>query len=348
MTVSSFEFAVFEGVKAVHKASNLLSPKFAQLGIGTVVLTDVSGSLDLGGAQLANSSLAAGLIVIGNASNVGTAQALSGDATLTSAGVLTISGAAVTTSKIADGSITKAKLDDSVAGLGLHRNGATQQIDINPDGSTLTITNGVLQVQQSGIDTAHLATAAVTVQKLSPGLQAEIGDHETRITNLEAQITLLTSAVAAIQANIPKQFTATSTAGQTSIAVTGFTFDPSNTVLDIDVTIDGRVQTQDTAGGATQSYFKADASTLTLSEALAAGKSVRVFKRGTSSGPSITQVIGSADLTNIAVPVAPITNGAETLGQPQKAWASLYLKDSGSSQVYQLIFTNGGLLLNPV
>ena len=348
MTATILNLAIFEGVHAVHKASNTLSPKFAAIGIGTLTLTDNAGQLDLGGASLTGSALAAGYLLVGNLSGVAAPVALSGDATLTAGGVITISALSVGTSKIANGAITKAKLDDSVAGAGLQRSGLTQQIEANPDQTTLTIGLGLLKVKDSGIDTTQLAGNAVTSLKLSPGLRTELANHEDRIVTLEAQVAGLLAAIAAIQANVPAQFISTSTAAQTQVVVTGFTFDASNLVLDLDVDIDGRGQTQDSSGGTTQSYRKLNATTIEFSDALAAGKRIRVFKRGTTSGPAVNQIIGSADLTNITVPVAPITNGAEALGQPAKGWSSLFLKDSANAQVYELIIVNNQVEFNPV
>lgn len=348
MTVASFEFAIFEGVRAVHKASDLLSPKFAQLGVGTVVLSDTGGTLDLGGAQLSGSQLAAGQVVVGNASNVGVAVTLAGDATLDDTGLLTIANLAVTGAKLGTGAVTNDKLANNVAGVGLSRNGTTLALDVLVDGETLSIVNGVLQIQTSGVDTTQLNNGAVTVIKLSPGLQTEIGNHETRITNLENEVAQLTAALAAIQANTPVQQIFTSADSQTDFTLTLFTLSADNTVLDVEARIDGRVQTQDTSGSTTESFYKVSPTLMRFSAPLPAGKEVVFFKRGTASGPAVIQNVTDAALTNITVPVAPNVNGAEPLGLPQQAWGSLFLKDTASSQVYQLIITNGGIAFNPV
>jgi len=61
------------------------------------------------------STLSDGTIFIGNGLNVATGVALSGDATLTNAGVITIAGDAVTSAKILDGAITNADINGSAA-----------------------------------------------------------------------------------------------------------------------------------------------------------------------------------------------------------------------------------------
>ncbi len=58
-------------------------------------------------------SLENGKIFIGNAADVATGVHLSGDAQLTNTGVMLISPSAITTSKVANGNITNAKLDNS-------------------------------------------------------------------------------------------------------------------------------------------------------------------------------------------------------------------------------------------
>ncbi|MDH4980951.1 hypothetical protein [Hyphomicrobium sp. D-2] len=63
-------------------------------------------------------ALTSARIWVGNASNAATAVALSGDATLSNAGVLTITNNAVTSAKIADGTITGADIANSTIGIG--------------------------------------------------------------------------------------------------------------------------------------------------------------------------------------------------------------------------------------
>ncbi len=60
-------------------------------------------------------TLADGSIFVGNGSNVATAVALSGDATLTNAGVITIGSSAITTTKINNAAVTYAKFNNVAA-----------------------------------------------------------------------------------------------------------------------------------------------------------------------------------------------------------------------------------------
>jgi hypothetical protein len=62
-----------------------------------------------------SATLASGQIVVGNASNVATAVTMSGDATIVNTGVVTLANSAVTSAKIADGTIANADIDASAA-----------------------------------------------------------------------------------------------------------------------------------------------------------------------------------------------------------------------------------------
>ena len=278
MTVTDYQFQILEGVKVAHLASSTLKPKFStELGIGTIVLKDLAGVLDLGGVALGNQTLAAGKLLLGNGSNIATPVTLSGDVTADNAGVMLISNDVVISSK------------------------------------------------------------------LGPLLRAELADHENRLVSLELSVATLQSAVVAIQTNTPQQCILTSTAGQTAFTATGgMTWAFDDAVFDIEVDIDGRVQYQ------TDAFTKTSATVITFSEALPLGKKVRIFKRGVMSGPTVTVSGSSTDLTAITVTPRPSVNGGVDLGSPTKAFASLYIKDTATSQTYQFTITNGVASWEPI
>ncbi len=62
-----------------------------------------------------SSTLAAGNIIVGNASNVATATVMSGDATINNSGALTIGSGAITGSKIANSTITGTQISNNIA-----------------------------------------------------------------------------------------------------------------------------------------------------------------------------------------------------------------------------------------
>lgn len=344
------KFIVGAGRKNTKPSSDILAPKFAAVGIGTIELTDDGqGGLSLNGASLVGGALAEGQISIGNDVGVSVPRSLHGDAEMDFEGLITVGMGAITTAKLADNGVTAAKLNNDVAGVGLSRNGTTKALDVNVDSTTVALNGGVLEVPDSGINTDELADDSVTNPKLSPGLRSVLSDHETRTTDLENEVLQLGQAVEAIQNNFAQQAIFLSTDGQVDFVVTEFDLDPDNSVLDLDVRIDGRLQTQDEAGSSAESFFKVDEFTVRLSEPLPEGKQVVIFKRGTSSGPAITA--GSApasDLTSIVVAPAPAVNGAKALGAPLKAWSGLYIKDTTTSQVYFLHVDNGAITFDPI
>ncbi len=100
----------------------------AKIGAGIVdntefgYLNGVTSSIQTQLDAKLSSSLASAQIFVGNASNVATAQAVSGDASLNNAGVLTIANNAITTAKLANDSVDKDKIAADVAGAGLAQN----------------------------------------------------------------------------------------------------------------------------------------------------------------------------------------------------------------------------------
>jgi len=99
-----------------------------------------------------SNSLTSARIFVGNASNVATAVAVTGDITISNAGVTAIGAGKVVTSMLSDANVTYAKIQNVSAGTLLGRysavDGAVQQITVN---STLSINSstGVLSVSGS-------------------------------------------------------------------------------------------------------------------------------------------------------------------------------------------------------
>jgi hypothetical protein len=77
---------------------------------GTIVDGDINASAGIAHTKLAG--ITAGSVLMGNASAVPTATALTGDVTISSSGVTAISAGAVVTADIADGAVTSAKIAD--------------------------------------------------------------------------------------------------------------------------------------------------------------------------------------------------------------------------------------------
>lgn len=82
--------------------------------VTNIVDADISASAAIAHSKLAN--ITAGQVLLGNASNVPTATALSGDVAVTSAGVTAIGSAKVVTSMVNDAAVTAPKLSGGQTG----------------------------------------------------------------------------------------------------------------------------------------------------------------------------------------------------------------------------------------
>jgi hypothetical protein len=93
-------------------------------------------------------ALNAGQILVGNASNVPTATAMSGDGVLSNAGALTIANNAITSIKIQDGVISSADVSDgAIMNVDVNANAAIAGTKITPDfGAQDILTSGDLAV----------------------------------------------------------------------------------------------------------------------------------------------------------------------------------------------------------
>lgn len=132
-----------------------------------IALTLDGSTLSVGASGLKLADLADGKILIGNGSNVATAQTLSGDVTISNTGVATIADGAVTGNKLADGGVALVKLESAgsagqiiVAGVG----GVPAYVAMSGD-ATVDST-GALTLAANSVDTAEITNGAVTLGKI--------------------------------------------------------------------------------------------------------------------------------------------------------------------------------------
>jgi ribosomal protein L25 (general stress protein Ctc) len=96
----------------------------------------------------------------------------------------------ISTAKLADDSVTAAKVNADVAGLALVQNGTTGALDVNVDGSTIEVATDAIQVKDSGITSAKIADDAVTFGKVATA------DIETDLGVSASSSKLVTAAAA--------------------------------------------------------------------------------------------------------------------------------------------------------
>ncbi|MFB6319828.1 beta strand repeat-containing protein, partial [Saccharicrinis sp. FJH54] len=139
-----------------------------------------------------NITLDSANILIGNASDLAQAQALSGDASIDHNGVLTISDGAVTKAKLAsdavdsvriiDGSVTSsdikngtitaldiaddgvsaAKIDAGIAGAGLKKNTGNDSVYVSTDDVTLEVVNDQVRIKDDAVTSAKISDRSIS------------------------------------------------------------------------------------------------------------------------------------------------------------------------------------------
>jgi len=118
----------------------------ANLVDGTIVNADINASAAIAHSKLADAT--AGQVLLGTTTTgVVTATTISGDVTITGAGV----------TAIGTGAVTSAKLASAVAGNGLS-GGAGTALAVNVDDSTIEINSDTLRLKDAGITSAKLGT----------------------------------------------------------------------------------------------------------------------------------------------------------------------------------------------
>lgn len=134
----------------------------------TVSWFDVSKSGDNWSLTASNEQLLlpSAQLFVGNASGVAQARALSGDATISNTGVLTIANNAITTAKILDANVTLAKLAAGITPSHIIKFAGKE----NNGGGSATIAITVTGALASDIAFAQVqaSTNAVSVQKVTP------------------------------------------------------------------------------------------------------------------------------------------------------------------------------------
>lgn len=149
--------------------------------IGVDAFLWVASSVNSGGLS---DTLPSTQIYVGNSSNVGTAVAMSGDATLSNTGVLTIANSAINAAKIASNAVTTAKILDANVTLAKLASGITpaavikffgQQTTVGGSATeAFTVTGAVgstdrafVQIVDSGNNNVSVVQATVTNNTLT-------------------------------------------------------------------------------------------------------------------------------------------------------------------------------------
>ena len=157
--------------------ANVTLAKIADAAANTVIVRDANSSGVLSAKAVTNTQ-----ILIGDGTGF-TAAALSGDVTMTNAGVVTIENTAVETAMIAADAITGAKIADDAIDSEHYTDGSIDTAHIAADAVTgAKIADDAIDSEHytdGSIDTAHIGNAQVTGPKLGGGAIGAVGFSAT-------------------------------------------------------------------------------------------------------------------------------------------------------------------------
>jgi len=150
---------------------------------GTVTSAMLAGSIAL--TKLA--TVSSGNIIVGNAANQAASVAMSGDATISNAGVLDIAaGAIVNTDISASAAIAFSKLATLNSGAILVGNGSNVAAAVTPTGDVTISSTGVTSIAAGAIVDADVsATAEIAVSKLADGAARQLLQTDAAGTGVE-------------------------------------------------------------------------------------------------------------------------------------------------------------------
>lgn len=139
-------------------------------------------------------SLTSGQIYVGSNLNTAAAVALSGDATLSNSGVITIGNNAITTAKIANANVTLAKIANvvalSVLGNSTASSGVVEEIAGTAQYQVLqVVSKGALSLEWNTIATNSISNNAVTVAKIEQVAGRSILGRNANTTGNLSEIT---------------------------------------------------------------------------------------------------------------------------------------------------------------
>jgi hypothetical protein len=162
--------------------------------------------------------------------------------------------------------------------------------------------------------------------------------YPTALSKLDASVNAIVTDIA------KEEFQVVGVGGTTTFIATTIAWNVLNSIVDIQVFVDGRKQTQDVTGAGIQDYIKLSSTQIQFSYVVPEFARITVRDERTGGGGGGG---GATDLTNIIVDPQPDTNGNHALGTVAKGWKSVFLKDKVTAQVYELEIVSGVFQITP-
>lgn len=278
---------------------------------------------------------------------------LGGSFVFNESNIVTVSGVNSLTDKVTEVSGASSIGDDILHALILSVSGASSLRDDAQDLASASdySTLNALALSISGASSLRDDSQDLLLQSVSGTLNAKIlsvsGASSLRDDSQDSTLisvsASLQSQINSITSDIAKEERFAASGGQTVFDLTNFTFDPSESIRDIQVfknglktyqSLDGTLPGTVSGGD----YIKNSDSQIEFLYPLQDGDRVIVRDERTGGGGG-----GSTDLENIIVNPQPLTNGFKSLGTDIKAWAGIYVKDTMNTNIY-VIEVSGGVL----
>lgn len=191
-SVAPGEIALANGHVLVGNASNIAADvamsgdiSITNAGVtaiasGVIVNADVNASAAIDFSKLA--SLTSGNLLVGSAGNVATSVAMSGDATISNTGALTIANDAITTAKILNANVTLAKLSSGITPSHVIKFASQYTTTGGAAAEAITVTGALntdlafVQLVDDGTANVSVLSAVVTADTLTVTFSADPGN----------------------------------------------------------------------------------------------------------------------------------------------------------------------------
>lgn len=171
---------IVQAGNGLNKVGNTLNVVSSNGGIvssaGSIALTvDPNATLTITAAGIKLADLATGKILIGDASNVATAQTMSGDATLAASGALTISAGAITNSKVAaNAAIDLSKLAAGTAAQVIVADGSGVPTYVDMSGDATIASSGAITIGAEAVTLPKIQRQASATLIVGQGAGADV------------------------------------------------------------------------------------------------------------------------------------------------------------------------------
>lgn len=179
------------------QVSNSAAIQYSKLSLANSILNaDINSAAAIAHSKLA--AVSSGNLLVGNASNVATSVALSGDATLSNAGVLSLAANSVDTAELVDDAVTPDKLDPTtlydqvaLAGSIVSSGSYGDYATVSPsENGTYAVTASICFYGNGGADSVNLTIRRGSTVVADEPLISTLGSTDIRLATVHAIVSV--------------------------------------------------------------------------------------------------------------------------------------------------------------